>query len=118
MDIRSGRPPHRSGIVTNGTNIGDQPALISRLLQARGYRTAAFVSGFPLHSRYGWAQGFDVYDDDFGAWPGLHRLSLVRAWDQVVLRAHVLRERAGGLAVAWHHPVRGLRDSRHGYRNG
>lgn len=105
LAILSGRPPHRSGVVTNGTDIGDQPALISRLLQERGYRTAAFVSAFPVHSRYGWAQGFDVYDDDFGAWPGLHRLSLVRAWDQVALPARVLRERRGdgatGRATRW-----------------
>ena len=28
-----------------------------------GYRTAAFVSGFPLDRRFGFDRGFDVYDD-------------------------------------------------------
>ena len=29
-------------------------------------QTAAFVAAFPLHSRFGLNQGFDVYDDRFG----------------------------------------------------
>ena len=38
---------------------------LATLLKARGYRTAAFVSAFPLDSRFGLARGFDVYDDRF-----------------------------------------------------
>jgi arylsulfatase A-like enzyme len=105
LAILTGVPPYVSGIVSNGTDLGDRPALLSRVLQSRGWRTAGFVSAFPLHGRYGWTQGFDVYDDDFGALPGLHRLSLVKAWDQVALPAHALRERRGDVptrrALAW-----------------
>ena len=32
----------------------------------RATRPAAFVGAFPLHSRFGLNQGFDVYDDHFG----------------------------------------------------
>jgi arylsulfatase A-like enzyme/Flp pilus assembly protein TadD len=42
----------------------DRPTLAT-LLKERGYRTAAFVSAFPLDSRFGLARGFDVYDDAF-----------------------------------------------------
>ena len=38
---------------------------LATLLKARGYRTAAFVSAFPLAARFGLARGFDVYDDRF-----------------------------------------------------
>jgi arylsulfatase A-like enzyme/tetratricopeptide (TPR) repeat protein len=31
--------------------------------RAAGYRTAAFVSGFPLDRRFGFDRGFDTYDD-------------------------------------------------------
>jgi arylsulfatase A-like enzyme/Tfp pilus assembly protein PilF len=38
---------------------------LAELLKKQGYRTGAFVGGFPLESRFGLDQGFDVYDDDF-----------------------------------------------------
>ena len=76
----TGRPPIASGVVSNGTNLGDRPDLLWRQLRERGYLTAGFVSGFPLHGKYGWTQGFDVYDDDFGAIAGVQSLSLVKAW--------------------------------------
>ena len=34
-------------------------------LKAAGYATGAFVSAFPLDSRFGLNQGFDVYDDHY-----------------------------------------------------
>ncbi len=95
LAILTGNPPFVTGVISNGTAFGDQPALLSRVLQDAGWTTAGFVAGFPLHARYGWSQGFDVYDDDFGDVRGLHRLSLVKAIDQVVLPAHTLRERRG-----------------------
>jgi arylsulfatase A-like enzyme/tetratricopeptide (TPR) repeat protein len=39
---------------------------LATLLKARGYRTGAFVSAFPLDVRFGLARGFDVYDDKYG----------------------------------------------------
>ncbi len=97
----TGIAPFRSGVVTNGTMLGDR-ALVWERLQEAGWLTGGFVAGFPLHSRYGWAQGMDLYDDDFGDWPGLHRLSLVKVADQVLIREHTLRERtaAGVLSRA------------------
>jgi len=105
LAMLSGRPPHRSGVVTNGTPLGPQPALIAHALRAEGLTTAAFVSGFPLHARYGWDQAFDVYDDDFGPIGGLWRNSLLRAGEQLFLRGNTLRERPGrrtlARALAW-----------------
>jgi tetratricopeptide (TPR) repeat protein len=40
-------------------------ATLATILKARGYRTGAFVSAFPLDSRFGLDRGFDVYDDSF-----------------------------------------------------
>lgn len=99
LAILTGIPPYISGMVSNGTHLGERPALLPHLLQDEGYITAGFVSGFPLHSKYGWDQGFDLYDDDFGRFWGLHALSLVKAWDQVMLPAHALRERRGDIAT-------------------
>lgn len=99
LAILTGIPPYRSGVLSNGTPLGERPALLSHSLSAAGWTTAAFVSAFPLHDRYGWSQGFDVYDDDFGDIAGLHRLSIVKAWDQVFEPAHALRERRGDLTL-------------------
>lgn len=100
LAILTGDPPTVTGVVTNGTELGPRPALLPEALRARGWTTAAFVAGFPLHSRFGWAAPFDVYDDDFGALAGLHRLALVRLWDLFTSRGNTLRERRGDQVMA------------------
>lgn len=89
----TGIAPYRSGIVSNGTNLGEREALIWRSLSDRGYLTGGFVAGFPLHSKYGWAQGMDAWDDDFGAWPGAESLSIIKLYNQFFVKEHALRER-------------------------
>jgi arylsulfatase A-like enzyme/Flp pilus assembly protein TadD len=44
---------------------------LAEILKSEGYSTAAFVGAFPLDSRFGLNQGFDVYDDLFPAQPSL-----------------------------------------------
>lgn len=65
-NILSGRYPFQHGVRDNaGFRFpADAPTLATRLRQ-RGYRTGAFVSAFPLDSRFGLDRGFDVYDDSF-----------------------------------------------------
>ena len=45
--------------------LGEENVTLAEILKERGYKTAAFVGGFPLDSRFKVDQGFDVYDDDF-----------------------------------------------------
>lgn len=49
----------------NGRVIDKKLELLQVLLKARGYETAAFVSGFPLAGQFGLSRGFDHYDDHF-----------------------------------------------------
>lgn len=62
--ILTGLVPVRHGVRDNGGFAlpGQVPTLAEAFRKA-GYRTAAFVSGFPLDHRYGLDRGFDVYDD-------------------------------------------------------
>ncbi len=62
--ILTGLTPLRHGVRDNGAFVlpDTLPTLASRL-KAAGYATAAFVSGFPLDHRFGFASGFDTYDD-------------------------------------------------------
>src|SRR5258707_5149085 len=91
-NILSGLYPVRHGVRDNaGFRFpGDQETLATRL-KKRGYRTGAFVSAFPLDSRFGLDRGFDVYDDRFGGGdapnafgmeerPGTETVALARQW--------------------------------------
>jgi arylsulfatase A-like enzyme/Flp pilus assembly protein TadD len=65
-NILSGRYPTDHGVRDNsGFRFPAGIETLATLLQARGYATGAFVSAFPLASRFGLARGFDVYDDSF-----------------------------------------------------
>ena len=65
-NLLSGRLPTEHGVHDNaGARFPPDIDTLATLLKARGYRTAAFVSAFPVESRFGLARGFDVYDDQF-----------------------------------------------------
>lgn len=64
--ILTGLTPLRHGVRNNSDYA--LPATVPTLPEALGrggYRTAAFVSGFPLERRFGYDRGFEVYDDAF-----------------------------------------------------
>ena len=65
--ILTGRYPFEHGLRDNsGYRLPAGFRTAATVLKQGGYATAAFVAGFPLHSRFGLNQGFDVYDDRFG----------------------------------------------------
>lgn len=86
-NILSGLTPPRHGIRDNGgfRFPADRDTLATLLARA-GYRAGAFVSAFPLDSRFGLARGFDVYDDRFS--------------NVDTHTAFVMEERRGGDTVA------------------
>jgi arylsulfatase A-like enzyme/Tfp pilus assembly protein PilF len=64
--LLSGRYPNDHGVRDNaGFRFPPDVDTLATLLKAHGYATGAFVSGFPLASRFGLGRGFDVYDDRF-----------------------------------------------------
>ena len=63
----TGLYPYQHGIRDNsGYRMPAGLPTLATLLKRAGYATGAFVGAFPLHSRFGLNQGFDVYDDRFG----------------------------------------------------
>lgn len=65
-NILSGRYPLDHGVRDNsGFRFPAEVETLASILQQRGYRTGAFVSAFPLDSRFGLDRGFDVYEDTF-----------------------------------------------------
>ncbi len=64
--ILTGLYPPGHGVRENvGYTVGDELTTLAESLSAHGWSTAGFVSSFVLDSRWGIAQGFDHYFDDF-----------------------------------------------------
>jgi arylsulfatase A-like enzyme len=93
--------PLAHGIVRNGLELRASERTLAELLRERGYATAAFVSSFVLDARFGFAQGFELYDDDFEAerasFPARHE------WEEHEIRAGFDRpaDATTRRAVAW-----------------
>lgn len=95
-NILLGKTPPAHGVHDNGRfTVRAEALTLAEHLGSRGYATGAFVGGYPLHSRFGLGQGFEVYDDRFSAAPEVGR-------EFAESRASVVADRA----LAW------LRDSR------
>lgn len=95
--ILLGRTPPAHGVHDNsGFVVRPEEATLAEWLKTRGYATAAFVGAFPLDSRFGLTQGFDVYDDNYGVRePGLLEFVERRAGVVVDLARGWLRDRTG-----------------------
>jgi tetratricopeptide (TPR) repeat protein len=90
--ILTGLHPQEHGVRDNaGFRLPEDLPTLATLLQERGYRTAAFISAFPLDSRFGLDRGFEVYEDSFVAAgrrpafvelerPGDRTVALARKW--------------------------------------
>lgn len=66
-NILTGLLPFQHGVRDNsGFRLPDGIPTLATRLTARGYATAAFVSAFPLDSRWGLGRGFGLYDDRYG----------------------------------------------------
>jgi len=66
--IFTGLPPTDHGVHDNaGFRVRDDLVTMAEWLKRHGYATAAFIGAFPLDKRFGLAQGFDVYDQQYAA---------------------------------------------------
>jgi arylsulfatase A-like enzyme/thioredoxin-like negative regulator of GroEL len=66
-NILTGLYPWQHGVRENaGFVLDPKYTTVAEMLHDHGYATGAFVGAFPLDSRFGLNQGFDVYDDNYG----------------------------------------------------
>ncbi|MEO8378788.1 MAG: sulfatase-like hydrolase/transferase [Acidobacteriota bacterium] len=91
-NILTGLYPWQHGVRDNaGFTLEASHPTIANLLRDGGFATGAFVSAFPLDSRFGLDRGFDVYDDHYRAGagaldfavqerPGSETLALAAQW--------------------------------------
>jgi arylsulfatase A-like enzyme/Tfp pilus assembly protein PilF len=78
--ILTGTYPPTHGVRDNaGYRLPEEQVALAELLRENGYETAAFIGAFVLDSRFGLAQGFDVYDD--------------RTWSDITMLENLKAER-------------------------
>jgi choline-sulfatase len=64
--LLTGTFPSWHGVRDNGGfYLGDEQITLAEVLRERGYRTGGFIAAFVLDARWGIAQGFDRFFDDF-----------------------------------------------------
>lgn len=124
--ILGGRFPYHHGIRDNGQVLPAGQGGLAPWLRERGFRTAGFVSGFPLHRQFGFDLGFDHYDDQFAATPGANPFALQERPAQATVQAAQQWLRSGDTAnwFMWVHlydphtpytaPAEFARDGEHG----
>ncbi len=103
----TGTFPTAHGVRDNtGFYVDDAVTTLAEVLKGRGYRTGGFVGAFVLDARWGIAQGFDHYFDEFDlsedVGPGLDAIQ--RPGSDVVNAATAwLKQPGSGPFFAWVH---------------
>jgi arylsulfatase A-like enzyme/Tfp pilus assembly protein PilF len=101
----TGRYPIAHRVRNNGTYV--LPAAeqtMARVLKDRGYETAAFVASFTVAAKFGLAQGFDVYDEDFETGRSILNFTAEIPADRVTEKfSRWLDGRTGGKFFGWVH---------------
>ena len=90
LTLLTSLPPEKHGVVDDNTRLREEALFLSEVLWQAGYTTAGFVSTPYLSAAYGFAQGWDHYDDytvanpsHLGAWHGTtspQLYSIVSQW--------------------------------------
>ena len=84
-NILSGTTPNYHGVHENLNFIVSEELLtLAEHLKNNGYATGAFVGAYPLDSRFGLSQGFDVYDDKYSRSHSKNLASLERKAEAVI----------------------------------
>ncbi|MEN6311150.1 MAG: sulfatase, partial [Acidobacteriota bacterium] len=101
----TGRYPLGHGVRNNGTYA--LPAAVptlARLFKDKGYETAAVVASFTVAAKFGLAQGFDTYEEDFESGRSILNFLAEIPADRVTAKFESwLGRRTGGKFFAWVH---------------
>jgi len=104
VNILLGLTPPAHGVHDNSNFIvRDEFTTLAEWLKKAGYETGAVIGAFPLDSRFGLAQGFDLYDDNYGAQDPDAMSFVERRAEEVVDRAVGWLEDRTGPWFLWIH---------------
>lgn len=66
MSMLTSLYPHTHGLNHARQTLDDSKVTLAEILKDNGYFTVAFTGGSYMDARYGFSQGFDIYDDSGG----------------------------------------------------
>ncbi|NIM14670.1 MAG: sulfatase-like hydrolase/transferase [Candidatus Aminicenantes bacterium] len=85
VNILTGTTPRFHGVSDNtGFRLDERFLTLAEHLHRAGYNTSAFIGSFPLDSRFGLGQGFDVYDDNYGTHNAMELFFVERPAEKVI----------------------------------
>ncbi len=101
----TGRYPVAHGVRNNGTYVlPDSERTLAKVFRESGYETAAVVASFTVAAKFGLAQGFDTYDEDFESGRVILNYTAEIPADRVYGKfADWLGRRSGRKFFAWVH---------------
>ena len=103
-NILLGTTPLYHGVHDNSKfRVAEGFLTLAEYLKGKGYPTAAFIGAFPLDSRFGLSQGFDVYDDSYPSESSTAFSLAERKAEKVVEAALGWLERQSSKWFAWVH---------------
>ncbi len=103
-NIMTGTTPLYHGISDNSGFVLEKKFLtLAEHLKTGSYETGAFIGAFPLDSRFGLSQGFDVYDENYGTHNDLEMFFVERKAEKVVAPALKWIEKTDGKWFCWVH---------------
>ncbi len=103
-NILTGTTPLFHGISGNqGFKLEDRFVTLAELLKGAGYATGAFIAAYPLDSRFGLDQGFDLYDDNYGVQTPYSLYFAQRRADEVLDPAMGWISKQSGKWFGWVH---------------
>ena len=103
-NILLGLTPPFHGVSENSkARVSEAFLTLAEHLKKQKYATGAFIGAFPLDSRFGLNQGFDVYDDVFPSKPSAMGFAPERTADQVVAAAAAWLSARTGPWFCWIH---------------
>jgi arylsulfatase A-like enzyme/Tfp pilus assembly protein PilF len=104
INILTGVTPLYHGVSDNtGFRLEERFLTSAEMLKAKGYATGAFIGAFPLDSRFGLDQGFDVYDDNYGTHSSLEIFFVERSAEKVIKPAREWISGRQGKWFSWVH---------------
>jgi arylsulfatase A-like enzyme/Flp pilus assembly protein TadD len=104
VNILLGTTPLYHGVSENSKSVVSEELLtLAEHLKGEGYATGAFVGAFPLDSRFGLGQGFDVYDDNYPSRPSLEFTYAERRAEKVIDASLGWLKGRGGKWFCWVH---------------
>lgn len=103
-NILLGLTPQAHGVSENSRSIVTKDfTTLAEVLKARGFETGAFVGAFPLDSRFGLDQGFDIYDDFYSSQPAAGESYSERTAEKTIAAARKWLAGRTGKWFCWIH---------------